>query len=208
MLMMCLKLLLLLYMSYGEIEGVVVFSFPRSPDENLSYVSLETSEKHLFPDKIIVCLSHMETQIEGRSFITILGENGKTWLSLSIWHNQGIPSLWMYQNNIWYHTFDINLRWLNFWIHTAILIDTGQRQISLLLNREILIVKDIKDLQENMPLYLREKLFIGKGKLDGEDWKQFKGSVTNLKVSTVSHANLTNTADAAKKLLENINYML
>ena len=198
---MILQLQLLMFISYSEIKALDVFSFPEYLDANLSYISLETSKRQLFPEKRIICLSHMESLIDGRSFLTILGENDEPWLSLSIWQNQGVPSLWMCQANIWHHLIDIKLYWLNFWIHTSLLIDAEHNQISLMLNREVYIVKQIKELRENIPVHLSETIFLGIGKLDGEDWKQFKESIANMKIYSTPYEKQLSTVETTKKLL-------
>ena len=82
-----------------------ILTFKASNDSGIpiSYAKLdETTPKLKLPNKFTFCISHLETYLMGNSFVTILGEDSKPWLSLSIWLMDGVPQLLVQQRgSIW-----------------------------------------------------------------------------------------------------------
>ena len=103
-----------MFMMCGSVKAVMVFSFPSSPTGNLSYAILNSQHDKNMPEVFLLCVSHRETQIDGKSFMTILGETKAPWISLSIWQTDWIPSLYLNKSKTWYHITELESHRLNF----------------------------------------------------------------------------------------------
>ena len=167
----------------NAIETIQIFTFEPLINRNFSYALLQGPLFKL-PDRFVLCTSHLETTIHGKSFFTIFGENGRPWLSVSIWIDDPVScALWATIRSSSTHVIDIKQVWLNFWIHICIRVDIESDKLIFYVNGELPIVKNDMKLVSQKPVNLNNKLFLGLSSRGfPKDPQQFDGSVTNVKI--------------------------
>ena len=179
-----------MFMMCGSVKAVMVFSFPSSPTGNLSYTILNSQHDKNMPEVFLICVSHRETHIDGKSFLTILGETKAPWISLSIWQIDEIANLFLKKSKTWYHITELEPHWLNFWIHTSLLVDSIKENIHIELNRDLSFDIDIEKLDKGRPEKFSGHLYLGLSVQDEGVWQQFKGSVANLRIIDMTEVNV------------------
>ena len=166
------------------------------PGNPISYAKLnETTRKLKLPNKWIFCISHLETSLLGNSFVTILGEDSKPWLSLSVWFMGGVPQLMAQQRgSIWWKIMELKNLKIIFWLHTCMNVNVLTNELKFTLKGQSLISLKANNLTENKPKFITGNLVLAisdQGKSD--DPKQFVGSVANLHLEEdVGNNNLEN----------------
>ena len=162
-----------------------ILTFKASNDSGIpiSYAKLdERTPKLKLPNKFTFCISHLESYLMGNSFVTILGEDGKPWLSLSFWFMDGVPQLLVQQRgSIWLKIKELKNFKIIFWLHTCLNVDVETNELTFALKGEPLITLKANNLTENKPKFITGNLVLAlsdQGKSD--DPKQFVGSVANL----------------------------
>ena len=177
------KLLLLIPLFCKSTQLIKVFTFDKSNGGNISYATIKGAEDLTLPDNFILCTSHLQTSVDGRSFFTIWGTGETPWLSLSVWVSPGQSILWLRNTKQYFRLLNIEQVWLNFWIHTCMQVDTGAGSVTISVNGKEPVVVTVTDLQFQKPKMITEKLFLGLSDQQApEDPQQFVGSVTNVKL--------------------------
>jgi hypothetical protein len=134
-----------------------IFTFEKSNDESLSYATLQASETSSFPGTFIFCNSHLETSIDGTSFFTIYGEDGKPWLTMSIYDSNGKTFLWSRIRSTWKRVVEMKRFWLNFWIHVCLAADTRSGNLNVTVNGKIPINIKADELSIQTPNRITEE---------------------------------------------------
>ena len=78
-------------------------------------------------------MSHFENEIDGASFLTILGQDKNEWISLSFFRvgNTDVTNLWVKTGETWSKILKVERFWLNFWIHTCLVVDSGKFSVTV-----------------------------------------------------------------------------
>ena len=166
------------FFCYTSIPGKV-FKFKKSSEEGLAYAVPESSE---LPSSFILCTSHRETRMMGDSFLTFYGDDGKPWITLSIWPSKGKIFLWTRVGTTWKRIMVIKRHWWNFWIHICINADTVAGKIIVSVNGVLPVTIVTKELIENVPSQTKSKLFLGLSEWNSEGKTQFIGDITNIRL--------------------------
>ena len=178
--MLLVKVLLFLFVCNKTYTGKV-FTFDSSTPEDLSYAALASPVISL-PSIWILCTSHLETTIDNLSYFTIYGEDGKPWLTLSIWDSDGGIYLWARITTTWIRVYKLQRSWLNFWIHICTKVDVKSGILLLSINGEPTTMLDAQSLKNQTPQNLSENMVLGLSHLDESGQQQFSGSITNVNV--------------------------
>ena len=162
-----------------------IITFKASDDYTnpISYAKFgKTTRKLELPNKFIFCISHLESSLMGSSFVTMHGEDGKPWLSLSVWFMGGVPQLMAQQRgSIWLKIRELNNFKIIFWLHTCMHVNVDTNELKFALKGESSITLKANNLSENKPNFITYNLVLAisdQGKSD--DPKQFVGSVANI----------------------------
>ena len=165
------------------IHLIKIFTFHPGKDNSISYAAIKYPT-HL-PPVFTLCSSFKETYINGNSFFTIYGEDGKSWLTLSNWATNKKITIWLRVISTWKKVSAMETYWMNFWIHVCIYVDSKSGILSISMNGEQTILFKTPELQDQAPNSLQNKLIIGvsDSKFKGSTGKkQFDGKVANLKI--------------------------
>ena len=172
-----------MFLFWKQLQGIKYFTFEPYTNGTLSYATLQGPPNSKLPDSFVLCTSHLETSIDGSSFITVVGDDGQPWLSLSIWSDRGYPVLWLKKWKIWFEIMNIEEFWLNFWIHICMKVNNESGDIVIYVNGESPISTNVVDLRIQKPDIITGKLLLGLSDQGRPgDPKQFVGSVTNVKL--------------------------
>ena len=135
------------------------------------------------PEIFTLCSSIKETSVDGSSFFTIYGEDGKHWLSLSIWVTQKKITMWVKVSTVFKKIKLIQTFMMNFWIHVCIFVDVNSGDLSISLNGEQPISFKFPELKMQRPKTLENKIFLGLSKnQESQGQLQFIGSIANVNV--------------------------
>ena len=72
---------------------IKIFTFKSHADGTLSYISYKSpalsDSAGQLPGSFVFCGSFKQTTLDGNSFFTFYGEDGKTWVAFSLWSENG-----------------------------------------------------------------------------------------------------------------------
>jgi hypothetical protein len=71
------------------------------------------------------------------TLFTIYREDGKPWLTMSIYDSNGKTFLWTRIRNTWKRVVEMKRFGLNFWIHVCIQVNTRSGSLNVSVNGEI-----------------------------------------------------------------------
>ena len=100
-------------------EALKVFKFTETildpGDDNLSFVTLANHPTKELPDKFIICSSHKQGKVDGKSFYVLYDDDHVPWLSVSIWEQGESVNIWAdVQNGVWLNLGKTGKPWTNF----------------------------------------------------------------------------------------------
>ena len=183
-------------------EEVTTFTFKPSLNINdtISYAILNAASKKVeLPDKFLLCLSHLQSTLDNKSFLTILGQDGTPWVSLSILlYNTRAPELWLQQHGQnWLKIMDLRKFRIIFWSHTCIQLHIDAQQIKVAVGDELSKPLKTQNLKINKPLFISNSVYLGLSHQGNpDDPKQFVGSLANSNIfrddGNVELRNITN----------------
>ena len=165
---------------------------------------MDNSNHDKMPEKFIICTSHRETTIDGKSFLTILGKEGNPWLAFSFWSYEGFPVLWVKKSKVWYRIIHIDSYMINFWIHLSMHIDMKEEKISISVNGDDFFHKDLPNLNLDKPLKLSGKVYLGLDIDNNGKWRQFVGSVDMVNILDTSDIRIENEMFGAYKIAKDM----
>ena len=153
-----------------------IFKFRRSTNGTISYAKPKYTAKQ-DNRQFGICGSFKVNSITGENFFTFYGEDKEPWLDFSLWPGWNGESItaWLRINQIWRKVEDLDMFWLNFWIHLCLIVDLQSREITVALNGYEPVLITVEELIIQAPKIPEEALLIGKSY-----GIQFEGSVTNL----------------------------
>ena len=174
---------MLLSLFLHPVHLVKIFTFDASSDGQLSFSTLKNKTMSPLPEIFTLCSSFKETSIDGSSFFTIYGEDGKHWLSLSNWVTQKKITIWVKVSTVFKKIKLLKTFMMNFWINVCIFVDVNSGDLSISLNGEHPISFKFPELRMQRPKTLENKIFLGLSKNQvSEGQLQFIGSVANVNV--------------------------
>ena len=172
-----LTLLKILFFNYIAIQAFPVFSFDGFFDhsETPSFASFVGDVK--LPNNFIVCSSSKEATFNEDGLYTILGEESKAWLTLTILPRWGKVWATVYWDGGFYrHTGgDLENPKLDHWYHICLKVDLSKTEIEFALNG-VVLGNAVGENITNIPSKLKMNIGVG------QDNKQFHGSVANIQV--------------------------
>ena len=197
--------LLLFFVNIQFIQMIKLFTFNQANEESVSYAMLEESAHLILPKSFVLCTSHLETSIDGRSFMTIYGDDEHPWLAMSIWSYEAIPILFVSRTisdkTVWTRIMDIKETWLNFWIHICMHVDTETEILNVSINGEALVKEKLNGLNAQRPTNFNKKIYVGLSHQNRQlDPQQFVGSVTNINIFDGNTANKNKIQEMSKNL--------
>ena len=180
------------------IKTLHVWTFDKSSEISEVTLDQQTTEDVPLPDKFILCSSQQLSKmtIEGQGPYTILGQDDKTWFSLSFWYvSPKVMEVWaMASGDKWYLLGTIPRPTFNSWYHICLEFDIKDNQVKIASNGKIMTDwTAIPNMKEQKPTMLNNNFYVGKCKANFvKTWHPFLGSVTNIKMFKTDNSTIEN----------------
>ena len=202
---MILLFLSLLAFPYASCLKVLIFEepiFTRIRSLPTGVILSSASDEDL-PDSFVLCSSHKQKKVDGKTPFTLYGEDGSPWLAFSIWlWNSKVVLFADVQRGTWLRFHEISPPWTHVWLHVCAAVDTMTGNLTLSLNGKEAMTKHSEKLKTNKPPLLNGHLSLGmtnSSRLSTRSGgiRQFYGSITNLNILLCQQR--TNVQELTKK---------
>ena len=119
------------------------------------------------------------TRYNDRAFLSLLGSDGKQWLSLVFWQYSDLIQLWAYWDAQWMKLGDLEDPKLGYWHHICVAVCPSKGELRAFMEGLDMGGVSGKNVGK---IPRRLELVIGKWTTSGGVGEQFHGSVTNVQV--------------------------
>ena len=195
------RLCFVLIFGFHASSSLKVYNFggDSEPGSSPSFATLTSSPVKELPESFVLCTSHKQNMMDGSGFFHVLGEDGQPWLTL--WFMQAtaeedvqLAAMFGEQGVSFFLGGIPNFK-LKVWYHICSKVDTVNGTFSTAVNGDLIGkgLEGVTELKKNKPRNLQSKLVIGAW-IDtwgnqGQQYHQFHGAVSNVRVFTSAHSN-------------------
>ena len=173
---------LLLQSSSAKAFPVFTFTETFYPPASPSFASLTRNVE--LPNTFTLCSSSKQARFNNRGSFSVLGADGRQWLSVVFWQHPQTVIIWMVWNKVSYNLGALVNPKVNFWYHLCLAIEVRGKKVKASMNGETLQAVDGQQLT-NIPKDL--KVTFGRWDNFNSKYEQFEGSLTNLQMFSAGH---------------------